>query len=186
MSGEALADEWPWHDEQLDPLDRVLLPRADIATETLVNGLKGKGWAVEEVTAYRTVRAAPPPVELREAVRAGRFDAIAFTSSSTVRNLVALAGKPGPSTRIVVIGPQTAATARELGLRVDAVAAVPSVAGLATALAELVAAERAMPTTTTASRANAAKRPGPKGAAASAVKRAAPAKAARPRVRSGR
>ena len=145
MSGEALAAEWPWHDDQLDPLDRVLLPRADIATETLVNGLKAKGWAVEEVTAYRTVRAPAPPVETREEIRAGRYDAVVFTSSSTVRNLVALAGRPGAATRVVAIGPQTAATAGELGLRVDAVATTPSVAGLATALADLVAAERATP-----------------------------------------
>ncbi|HVF20215.1 MAG TPA: uroporphyrinogen-III C-methyltransferase [Mycobacteriales bacterium] len=157
MSGEALAREWPWHDDQLDPLDRVLLPRADIATETLVNGLKEKGWAVEEVTAYRTIRAAAPPVEMREAVRGGRFDAVVFTSSSTVRNLVALAGKPGPATRVAAIGPQTAATAQELGLRVDVIAEHPSVAGLAAALASFVAAEREAPAPTKPARAPRAK-----------------------------
>jgi uroporphyrinogen III methyltransferase/synthase len=207
MSSEALADEWPWHDDQLDPLDRVLLPRADIATETLVNGLKAKGWAVEEVTAYRTVRAAAPPVEVREAVRAGRFDAVVFTSSSTVRNLVALAGKPGVATRVAAIGPQTAATARELGLRVDVVADVPSVAGLATALATFVTAERETPvpspvkrpavkrtaakgaTTSTAAK-NATQSTAPKAATTRTTAKTATAstaaKAARPRVRSGR
>ncbi|HVE98453.1 MAG TPA: uroporphyrinogen-III C-methyltransferase [Mycobacteriales bacterium] len=145
MSGESLAKDWPWHDDQLDPLDRVLLPRADIATEALVSGLKAKGWAVEEVTAYRTVRAEPPPAELRDAVRSGGFDAVLFTSSSTVRNLIALAGKPAASTRIAAIGPQTAATAAELGLRVDVIAETPSVAGLAAALAAHVLAERAAP-----------------------------------------
>ena len=142
MSGEALAKDWPWHDDMLDPLDRVLLPRADIATEALVTGLKAKGWAVEEVTAYRTVRAAPPAPELKAAVRDGGFDAVVFTSSSTVRNLVALTGKPAASTLVAAIGPQTAATAAELGLRVDAVATIPSVAGVAAALAAHVVACR--------------------------------------------
>ena len=32
-------DEWPPYDRMLDPINRVFLPRADIATETLVAGL---------------------------------------------------------------------------------------------------------------------------------------------------
>ena len=36
------------------------LPRADIATETLSAGLTALGWEVDDVTAYRTVRAAVP------------------------------------------------------------------------------------------------------------------------------
>ena len=57
------------------------------------------------MTAYRTVRAAPPPAPVREAIKSGRFDAVVFTSSSTVRNLVGIAGKPHASTVIAVIGP---------------------------------------------------------------------------------
>ncbi len=152
MSSEAMAAEWPWHDDVLDPLDRVLLPRADIATENLVAGLKAKGWAVEEVTAYRTVRAAPPPVEMRDSLRAGAFDAVVFTSSSTVRNLLALAGRPAPTTLVAAIGPQTAATAAELGLHVDVVAETPSVAGLAAALAAHVIARAAAPAETAPAR----------------------------------
>ena len=45
----------------LDPINRVFLPRADIATENLVAGLIDLGWECDDVTAYRTVRAAPPP-----------------------------------------------------------------------------------------------------------------------------
>jgi uroporphyrinogen III methyltransferase/synthase len=52
------------------------------------------GWEAEDVTAYRTVRAAPPPAPIREAIKGGGFDAVLFTSSSTVRNLVGIAGKP--------------------------------------------------------------------------------------------
>jgi uroporphyrinogen III methyltransferase / synthase len=95
------------------------------------------------VTAYRTVRAAPPPASVREAIKTGRFDAVVFTSSSTVRNLVGIAGKPHPSTVIAVIGPQTAKTAEEHGLRVDAMAETPSAEALAEALAAVGAARRA-------------------------------------------
>ena len=77
-----------------DPIDRVFLPRADIATENLVAGLVELGWEVDDVTAYRTVRAAPPAAPIREAIKSGGFDAVVFTSSSTVRNLVGIAGKP--------------------------------------------------------------------------------------------
>ena len=56
-----LLEDWPPYDAVFDPIDRVFLPRADIATETLVAGLVELGWEVDDVTAYRTVRAAPPP-----------------------------------------------------------------------------------------------------------------------------
>ena len=135
QSAEGLADEWPPFDDLLDPINRVLLPRADIATETLLARLTELGWEAEDVTAYRTVRAAPPPAEIREAIKGGGFDAVLFTSSSTVRNLVGIAGKPHAITAIAVIGPQTAKTAAEYGLRVDVEAAKPSATDLVDALA---------------------------------------------------
>jgi uroporphyrinogen III methyltransferase/synthase len=140
QSSEGLLADWEPCD---DPVDRVFLPRADIATDTLLAGLKDLGWQVDDVTAYRTVRAAPPPAETREALKGGGFDAVLFTSSSTVRNLVGIAGKPHDTTVLACIGPQTAATAVELGLRVDVQAAKPDVATLVESLAEFAAARRA-------------------------------------------
>lgn len=130
----ALLDEWPAYDSLLDPINRVFLPRADIATDTLAAGLAELGWEVEDVTAYRTVRAAPPPAETREAIKAGGFDAVLFTSGSTVRNLVGIAGKPHHTTVVACIGPQTAKAAEEHGLRVDVLAETSTVAGLVEAL----------------------------------------------------
>ncbi len=135
QSAEGLADAWPVYDDILDPINRVLLPRADIATEGLLSRLTDLGWEAEDVTAYRTVRAAPPPAPIREAIKGGGFDAVLFTSSSTVRNLIGIAGKPHAVTVIAVIGPQTAKTAAEFGLRVDVVAEKPSIAALVDALA---------------------------------------------------
>jgi uroporphyrinogen III methyltransferase/synthase len=143
QSARGLLEDWPPYDDLLDPINRVFLPRADIATETLVAGLVDLGWEVDDVTAYRTVRAAPPPAETREAIKSGRFDAVVFTSSSTVRNLVGIAGKPHASTIIAVIGPATAKTAEEHGLRVDVLAPNPSVEELVEALADFGATRRA-------------------------------------------
>lgn len=65
-----------------------------------------------------------------------------FTSSSTVRNLVGIAGKPHNVTVIACIGPATAKTAEEHGLRVDVLSPEPSVHKLAEALAEFGARRR--------------------------------------------
>jgi uroporphyrinogen III methyltransferase/synthase len=143
QSSRGLLEDWPPFDDAFDPINRVLLPRADIATETLAEGLVALGWEVDDVTAYRTVRAAPPAAPIRDAIKAGGFDAVAFTSSSTIRNLVGIAGKPHPTTVVACIGPQTARTAEEFGLRVDVLAATPSVGALAEALADFGARRRA-------------------------------------------
>jgi uroporphyrinogen III methyltransferase/synthase len=142
QSAAGLLADWPEFDDLLDPINRVFLPRADIATETLVAGLIELGWEVDDVTAYRTVRAAPPPATTRDAIKSGKFDAVVFTSSSTVRNLVGIAGKPHPSTVIAVIGPATAKTAEEHGLRVDVLAPKPDVDELVDALADFGATRR--------------------------------------------
>ncbi|CAB4330287.1 MAG: bifunctional uroporphyrinogen-III C-methyltransferase/uroporphyrinogen-III synthase [Actinobacteria bacterium] len=138
----ALLDVWPEFEQYIDPINRIFLPRADIATDTLVAGLTELGWEVEDVTAYRTVRAAPPHVDTREAIKSGGFDAVVFTSSSTVRNLVGIAGKPHPSSVIACIGPATAKTAQEHGLRVDVLPESADIHVLAQALAAHGAALR--------------------------------------------
>jgi uroporphyrinogen III methyltransferase / synthase len=136
QSARGLLDEWPDFDRDLDPINRVFLPRADIATDTLVAGLQEMGWEVDDVTAYRTVRAAPPAAPVRDAIKNGSFDAVLFTSSSTVRNLVGIAGKPHPTTVVACIGPATAKTAEEHGLRVDVLAPEPTAEALVDALAD--------------------------------------------------
>ncbi|KQS73608.1 uroporphyrinogen-III synthase [Modestobacter sp. Leaf380] len=143
QSSEGLLVDFPPYDDVFDPIDRVLLPRADIATETLTAGLKDRGWEVDDVTAYRTVRAAPPAAAVREAIKGGGFDAVCFTSSSTVRNLVGIAGKPHARTVVSVIGPATASSATEFGLRVDVQPETAAVGPLVDALAAFAEARRA-------------------------------------------
>lgn len=143
QSSLGLLDDFPPYDSIFDPVNRVLLPRADIATETLSEGLRELGWEIEDVTAYRTVRAAPPPASTREMIKTGGFDAVCFTSSSTVRNLVGIAGKPHARTIIACIGPKTAETAAEFGLRVDVQPDTAAIGPLVDALAEHAARLRA-------------------------------------------
>jgi uroporphyrinogen III methyltransferase/synthase len=122
---------------------RVLLPRAEGARAILPDELRARGAHVDEVIAYAAVAPADADVDgMRAALASGEIDAITFTSSSTVRNFAALVG-PEPvaalarATRPLVacIGPVTAATARELGLRVDVVPERYTAAALADALA---------------------------------------------------
>src|SRR5699024_4707791 len=122
-SARGLAAAWPAFVDDIDPMNTVLLPRADIATEVLVAGLLEKGWDPDDVTAYRTVRASPPPAPIRESIKAGDSAAFPCTSSSTVRNLVGIAGRPAATSGICCIGPATANTAAAHGLRVDVLAA---------------------------------------------------------------
>ena len=143
QNAAGLVEVFPEYVEDIDPVSRVLLPRADIGTNVLVDGLIEKGWDVEDVVAYRTVRAAPPAPEVRDMIKTGGFDAVCFTSGSTVRNLVGIAGKPHQRTIIACIGPMAAEAAREQGLRVDVVPEVADVPSLVDALAEHVAALRA-------------------------------------------
>lgn len=135
-SARGLLEDWPEFEASGDPINRVLLPRADIATDVLVDGLREAGWDVDDVTAYRTVRAAPPPAPIRESIKRGDFDAVLFTSSSTVRNLVGIAGKPHPATVVACIGPATAQTAEDLGLTVDVIASEAHVGSLISDLVE--------------------------------------------------
>jgi uroporphyrinogen III methyltransferase/synthase len=121
---------------------RVLLPRADIAPEGMEEVLAGKGWEPVRVDAYLTKFATKLPVDVRRALRDGRADAITFTSASTVRGFVGIAGEAVRAAprrpRVICIGPVTARTAREAGLRVDAVARPHTIDGLVAALERIL------------------------------------------------
>ena len=116
----------------------VLLPGADIGRDALARGLAQFGAKVKRVAAYRTV--APPDVRATARRLLGEgIDAVTFTSSSTVRNLLdALDGDGAAlsSSIIACIGPTTAATAKELGLKVDLVPTQHTVEGLVDTLTQ--------------------------------------------------
>ena len=115
---------------------RVLLPRAREARSLLPDELRRRGATVEVVAVYDTVPVAAlacPAAEIEAA------DYVTFTSSSTVRHLVALMGAADlaarlSAVRLASIGPVTSATLRELGLPVAVEAAIYSTEGLAAAI----------------------------------------------------
>jgi len=116
---------------------RVLIPCAEDAREALAAGLRALGAAVEVVPVYRTVPAQTDLGELAADIAGGDIDAVTFTSSSTVRCFVDLVGREAATSgRFVAatIGPITAATARELGLRNVIEAEPHTVPGLVDAL----------------------------------------------------
>ncbi len=96
---------------------RVLFPSADIAPDTIAEGLAAKGWSVDRVTAYRTVPVRAPEPEVLARVSAA--DAVVFTATSSVRAFRELRGPDGTAVRaprhVVCIGPTTAEAARAAG-----------------------------------------------------------------------
>jgi uroporphyrinogen III methyltransferase/synthase len=126
---------------RISPADRVLLPRADIAGKEMADLLRRKGARVEEVIAYRTVAGEENGEEIKRMLRGGEIDFITFTSSSTVKNFVGLAGEAGLGTligraKVACIGPVTAGTARQAGLPVHVEAARHTIGGLLEAIME--------------------------------------------------
>ncbi|HVO82690.1 MAG TPA: uroporphyrinogen-III synthase [Terriglobales bacterium] len=124
---------------------RVLLARAKVARDVIPRELRKLGAQVDVVEAYETVIPRSSRVQLRAVLRDPRRrpDVITFTSSSTVRNFVALlAGGRGRllptkhlnGVRLASIGPVTSSTLRELGLRVDIEAREYTIPGLIRAI----------------------------------------------------
>jgi uroporphyrinogen-III synthase len=113
---------------------RVLCARADIAPDGLEEALAKKGWTPFRVDAYRTRTPKTLPAEARSALKAGRVDAVTFTSASTVRGFVGALGQVKGNPKVVSIGPVTSREARRHGLRVAAVARPHTVEGVIAAL----------------------------------------------------
>jgi uroporphyrinogen III methyltransferase/synthase len=105
----------------------ILIPRAQQAREILPETLRGAGAQVTVAPVYQNV----PPEGRKEALRAeleaGNVDMITFTSSSTVRNFLTMVDAEDhedlkrllTGVRIAAIGPITAKTVTDNGLRVD-------------------------------------------------------------------
>jgi uroporphyrinogen III methyltransferase / synthase len=134
--------------EHLRPLvkagQEILLPRANIARKVLPTELARMGCHVTEVDAYDTVADATEASEVVKLLQEGAIHVITFTSSSTVRNFLKAVRSVTEeaeallaSTKVVCIGPITAQTARELGVRVDATAETYTIDGLVETMKQL-------------------------------------------------
>jgi hydroxymethylbilane synthase len=127
---EELADELAG---AIEPGADILLARAAGARDVLPVRLREHGARVDVIETYR----AGAPAELRRnlAERLPRVDLVTFTSSSTVRHFVeALDGASLDSLAVACIGPVTAQTATDFGLRVDIIAQEYTTRGLVEAI----------------------------------------------------
>jgi uroporphyrinogen III methyltransferase / synthase len=116
---------------------QVLIPRAETARDALPEGLRARGAQVAVVPVYRTVPALDDGAALARRILAGEIDAITFTSSSTVHHFARAVGPAAARSAryaAAVIGPVTAATAREYGLPVTVEAAEYTTHGVVEAL----------------------------------------------------
>jgi uroporphyrinogen III methyltransferase/synthase len=113
---------------------RILLPRAAVARDLVPVMLGERGAIVDVVEAYRTIIPANAAVRAKEAL-ARKPDWITFTSSSTVRNLLAVTGREAlGGIKVASIGPVTSATAGAAGLTVDVEADPHTIEGLVEAV----------------------------------------------------
>jgi uroporphyrinogen III methyltransferase/synthase len=125
--------------ERTQPGDRVLLFRAQEARDVVPETLRGAGRMVDDVAAYATRTL----VDTDLAEKAASADVLTFTSSSTVTGFITnvpdAAAVCAPKI-VACIGPVTAATARDAGIRVDVVADAFTIDGLVRALGSTVSA----------------------------------------------
>jgi len=140
---EALLEVFPDPDPDPDPARdsetgddarrdrRVLLARAGAAREVLPDGLRAKGWLVDDVAAYDS-RALE--LDAASTARAAAGDIVTFTSASAVDRYVEAVGLDAVPPIVACIGPITADAARDHGLHVDIVAEVHTLAGLVDAV----------------------------------------------------
>ena len=123
---------------------KILIPRAEVAREVLPEGLRERGAVVDVAPVYRTV--VPSSPVLREALAAKRPDWITFTSSSTVRQFVEMAGEEAlQGVGIASIGPITSATIREYGAEPTVEADPHTMDGLIAAIQVAVGMEESAP-----------------------------------------
>ncbi|MDI6821292.1 MAG: uroporphyrinogen-III synthase [Actinomycetota bacterium] len=117
----------------------ILIPRAEKAREILSQGLRELGASVDVVTAYRTVIDDSHVSGVKQILSRGEIDIITFTSSSTVKNFVRLLEGIDlksmlQKVMVACIGPITASTTQDLGLKVDVIAEEYTIEGLIKAI----------------------------------------------------
>lgn len=129
---------------ELRPGQNVLLATADIARAYLPEQMRERGLNVTKIDIYETVLDTEGGSEIVELLKQNMLHIVTFTSSSTVTNLLRALQELGETEplkllqgcKIACIGPRTAATAQEAGLKVGYLAKEATVASLVRCLYE--------------------------------------------------
>ena len=112
---------------------RVLLPRAAVGREVIPTEFRKRGARVDVVPVYRTV---VPHESMEKLAAVHHADWITFTSSSTVKNFLALGGRRllAAGAKALSIGPATSETMQAHDVPIAAEAATHTMEGLIAAL----------------------------------------------------
>jgi uroporphyrinogen III methyltransferase/synthase len=103
---------------------KFLIPRAKIAREIIPDRLRELGAEVTVATAYENVKPAADVERTKKLFQEKKISAVTFTSSSTVHNFVEMLGQKEyksllDGVAVACIGPVTAKTAEEYGMKID-------------------------------------------------------------------
>ena len=130
---------------EIQPGMNILLARALEARDVLPEKLREMGASVNVVPVYRTVTGTADRDLVREQLQSAAIDVVTFTSSSTVTNLLQLLGDDGTKliqkAKVACIGPITAETCEEYGIKTDVKAEEYTITGLVKAIQELYGEE---------------------------------------------
>lgn len=101
---------------------KFLIPRAKTAREFIPDKLREQGADVTVATAYENVRPTLDVGRVKKLFEEKKISAVTFTSSSTVHNFVEILGQKGyknpiHGVTVACIGPVTAKTAEEYGIK---------------------------------------------------------------------
>ncbi len=120
--------------DYIKPGMKILIPRALIARDILPEKLTELGACVNVVPAYRTIAGDTNGQELAAKLEQGEIELVTFTSSSTVTNLLGLLGSNGAKliakAKVACIGPITADTCIEHGIKPTVIAEEYTIKGL--------------------------------------------------------
>lgn len=120
--------------------DKVLIFKSEIGRQELSEGLKNAGISLDEINLYNIEENDKDKTVLLNILEKDSVDYITFTSPSTVRAFVSIAGMDtikGLSAKFVCVGPVTENALTELGLKAAGVAAVHNDSGLIDKIVEL-------------------------------------------------
>jgi len=119
-----------------------LFPKSNIAHDVLPKELRSLGASVDEIVTYRTMIPEPDNLEqVRVLLKNGKIDIITFFSPSSICNFVEMFGvEILIGVLIAVLGPTTAVSAKDVGLKVSIVAQQQTAESLVEGIVEYVGA----------------------------------------------
>ena len=102
---------------------KFLIPRAKVAREIIPEQLRERGAEVTVATAYENVKPATDVERVKKLFQDKKISVVTFTSSSTVHNFIEILGQKEYKSltngvAVACIGPVTAKTAEDYGLKV--------------------------------------------------------------------